>query len=89
MNLQEIDMEKEYEQNLKGLGVSGADLVFMKNWLGFYRTQQITQDRQDIYTSLVAAVEGKKYIEPQSQRAINYNRGIDDTLTIINSIFKE
>lgn len=67
---------------------SGGDLN-SKEYVRELLTPKLHHQLQSIHTSLVAAVEGKKYIEPQSQRAINYNRGIDDTLTIINSIFKE
>ncbi len=51
----------------------------------------ITQDRASIHTSLVAAVEGKKYTEDQGIDAEmeSYNAALDDILTIINSIFKE
>lgn len=61
----------------------------------------ITQDRASLHTSLVAAVEGKKedaikhpaqYLgDPRRSEGHNtgYNQALDDTLTIINSIFKE
>lgn len=54
----------------------------------------ITQDRQHIHTSLVAAVEADKRamgteINISNEYKLGYRQALDDTLTIINSIFKE
>lgn len=58
----------------------------------------VYQDRASLHTNLVAAVEGKKRPISVDDLAVNdihevykdgYNAALDDTLTIINSIFKE
>lgn len=54
----------------------------------------VHQDRKQIHTSLVAAVEGDKKsmgmeINISNEYKLGYRQALDDTLTIINSIFKE
>lgn len=58
---------------------------------------ELTNHDQSRHTSLVKAVEGKRIKDLPSSvqdpggfcRGLGYNRSLDDTLTIINSIFKE
>lgn len=86
------------EQHIKWLGKaetaqfkdSGEMTVLPYGYLGQAITETLNQDRTSIHTSLVAAVEGKrKDIRNYPTELDVYNQALDDTLTIINSIFKE
>ena len=74
--------------------VGQIDDVLAKQMVNAVLSRALTQDRASIHTSLVAAVEGlelkkkvmhdHEYIVDKSPKEIKR-----DTLTIINSIFKE
>lgn len=63
---------------------------------------EVEKARTTLHTSLVAAVEGKRKVENvtshvethdnfivRNSECVGYNQALNDTLTIINSIFKE
>ena len=92
-SVEEVARTIEYEIQINGL--------WKEDSVGFAGLTQdgkltvasvITQDRTSIHTSLVAAVESKKLgleLDMTISQINSYNQALDDTLTIINSIFKE
>ena len=80
--VEEFDNKFYYDHEERGLTYLRNDVV------GWLRTT-LTQDRAALHTSLVAAVEGKKKQIWSEVDEVDYNQALDDTLTIINSIFKE